>query len=87
MPAKSKAHYRGNYQLRARAIRIAARMVPTMCARCGLLITADQAVDAGHVNDGQAGGPLAAEHASCNRAAGALLGNQRRQGLRTSRQW
>lgn len=87
MPAKSKAHYRGAYQKQAQAVRLAARLMPTTCARCGLPITADQAVDAGHVHDGQAGGALVAEHASCNRAAGAVLGNQRRRGLRTSRQW
>lgn len=86
MPA-SRAHYGGAYPRQAQAVRLAARLMPTTCARCGLPITADQAVDAGHVHDGQAGGALAAEHSHCNRSAGALLGNQRRRGLRTSRQW
>ena len=83
----NRSHYSGDYAARAKVVRQRARLVPTLCARCGKLIEAHQPVDAGHVNDGQPNGPLRAEHATCNRSAGAILGNRRRIGLRTSRQW
>jgi len=87
MPAKSKAHYGGSYQAQAAAIRQAARIFEPVCPRCGEKITRDQAVDAGHVNGGQIGGQLRAEHATCNRRAGAIVANQRRRQGRTSRDW
>ena len=42
-----------------------------------------------HVHDGQINGPLAPEASTCNRTAGATLGNQRRQArkMRTTRDW
>jgi|LakMenEpi03Aug12_release.lakeMendotaPanAssembly.Ray.scaffolds.fasta_scaffold388768_2 hypothetical protein len=85
MPARSRAHRRGSYQTQAAAVRAAAYADPTTrCRRCGLTL-ADKpgdTWDAGHIHDGVPGSPLAAEHSSCNRSAGATAGNLRRQGLR-----
>ena len=87
MPNPNKDHYKGTYRARSQAVRLQARLTPTLCARCGQLIEPHQAVDAGHIQDGQIDGPLQAEHATCNRSAGATAGNKKRQGLRNSRQW
>jgi hypothetical protein len=61
----------------------------TLCARCGLTL-ADKpgdTWDAGHQYDGVPSSPLRPEHSSCNRSAGAALGNRRRIGLRPTRDW
>ena len=61
------------------------------CRRCGKPMLPGQALDAGHP-DGRAlaqdpsSVADAIEHASCNRAAGAVLGNQRVK-LKPSRPW
>ena len=90
MPAKARAHRRGSYQTDAARVRAIAYSDPaTRCRRCGLTL-ADKpgdTWDAGHVNDGQIGGPLAPEHSSCNRSAGAIAGNRRRLGLKPTRDW
>lgn len=55
------------------------------CARCGERITLDQAWDLGHSDDRTVWtGP---EHATCNRRAGAAVGNAARKGLKHSRVW
>ena len=85
MPARAKPHRRGTYQTEAAEVRRQAYANPdTRCRRCGLTL-ADKpgdTWDAGHIHDGVPGSPLAAEHSSCNRSAGAADGNRRRQGLR-----
>lgn len=85
MPAKAKAHRRGSYQVDAARVRARAYADPTTtCRRCGMTL-ADKpgdTWDAGHVIDGVPGSPLAPEHSSCNRSAGATEGNRRRVGLR-----
>jgi len=90
VPAKSKAHRRGSYNTDAARIRALAYSNPdTICRRCGLTLAAKpgDTWDAGHINAGQINGPLAAEHSSCNRSAGATEGNRRRKILRTTRDW
>ena len=92
---KRKApHHRGNYQVRAARCRAAADANPaTRCRRCGLTLAEGIAAygrgrarwTAGHVNDGEIGGPLAPEHACCNYSAGAAEGNARRNP--NSEQW
>jgi len=85
MPAKHRAHYAGDYQRRAAAVRRHAYADPdTVCWRCGLPL-GDGTWDAGHLIDGNSASPLAAEHSACNRSAGAAMGNRRREPR--SRQW
>jgi len=85
------AHRSGDYQRRAAAVRAAAYADPTTrCWRCGK--TLDQhkpgtTWDAGHVIDGSPLSILAAEASSCNRSAGAAMGNRRRKGLTPTRDW
>jgi hypothetical protein len=90
MPAKAKAHRRGSYQRDAARVRALAYSDPsTRCRRCGLTL-ADKpgdTWDAGHIHDGVPGSPLAPEHSSCNRSAGATEGNRRRLGLKPTRDW
>jgi hypothetical protein len=90
MPAKARAHRRGSYQRDAARVRAAAYADrSTVCRRCGLTL-ADKpgdTWDAGHIHDGVPGSPLAPEHSSCNRSAGATAGNRRRLGLRPTRDW
>jgi hypothetical protein len=70
-----------------------ARLLPLAygedCWRCGQLMLPGQALDAGHSVDRALGGTVAdrMEHASCNRRAGAILGNRLRARLRRSRDW
>ena len=90
MPGKRREHYRGSYTLQAEAVRRYAYANPaTPCGICGR--TLDQhphtstgkppTWDAGHVLDGVPGSPLRPEVATCNRAAGAAIGNRRRAGV------
>jgi hypothetical protein len=90
VPAKSRAHYRNGYRKLADMVKAAAYADPsTPCARCGLTLAEHPPTksgkppswDAGHVVDGEIGGRLRPEVASCNRSAGARAGNRRRQGL------
>jgi len=82
-------HRRGDYQRRAAAVRDAAYRDPhTRCWRCGLTLAEvpGSTWDAGHLIDGRADSALAPEHSTCNRSAGATMGNRRRtQG--TTREW
>ena len=74
----NKPYHNGrSYRRRARAVRMAAYLNPeTKCRRCGLTLEQRRVThphdtwDAGHVVDGEVGGALAPEHASCNRSAG-----------------
>ncbi len=89
------AHHRGPaYTQTAARVRAQAYADPTTrCWRCDRTLAEVRTVkpratwDAGHVNDGQIGGPLKAECSPCNRGHGAILGNTRRTGLRTTRTW
>ena len=90
MPRKVKpAHYRGDYHRRAAAVRAAANADPdTVCWRCGLGARPGDPWEAGHLHDGDPLAPLAPEHRSCNRAAGARLANERRKPKpNPSRRW
>lgn len=96
MPAKVKpAHYRGGYHVAARRVRQAANADPaTTCWRCGRTLAEHKPHKtgkparwmAGHIIDGQAGGPLLPEASTCNLEAGARYGNRKRQRV-TSRNW
>jgi hypothetical protein len=89
--APRPAHRRGTYTAKAAQVRAQANANPmTRCWRCGR--TLDQhgpgnTWDAGHIRSGDPTSPLAAEASSCNRSAGAALGNRQRSGLRTTREW
>ncbi len=87
---------------RAQEIRAAlAATLPTVCWRCGRIVTADMAWDVGHLIEVDRDPNVAydpemhaVEHAYCNRAAGARYGNRKRAGRRradprrwTSRDW
>ncbi len=102
MPAKhahggKPPHRRGTYQADSKAVRDQANADPnTRCWRCGRTIAEVRETnpkaqwDAGHVIDGQIGGPLKAECSPCNRGRGAAMGNRKRAGKptrRTSRTW
>ncbi len=95
MPARKRDHYRGSYAREAAEVRRRANADPsTRCQRCGLTLAEHRphrsgrpaTWDAGHVHDGQVGGPLGPEVSTCNRSAGAAEGNRRRRGFRT-RKW
>lgn len=82
-------HHRGGYHVNARRVRQMANANPdTRCWRCGLTLAqhpphkngTPAKWTAGHVVDGQVGGPLAPEASTCNYSAGATAGNQRRGG-------
>ena len=91
MPGHNRSHYRGDYARRAAAVRGRAYADPTTrCWRCGLTLAEHgRKWQAGHLNDGQIGGPLAAECEGCNTSAGARLLNARRRNLnlRPTRRW
>lgn len=91
MPGRSRAHYSGDYQRRARLVRLAAYAdLETRCWRCGRTLAEHghkARWDAGHIRDGDPTSPLAPEASSCNRSAGATAGNLRRRQLITSREW
>lgn len=80
MPAKSKAHYAGTFQVRARRIRQEAAANPaTRCWRCGRTqLEHGRKWQAGHTNDGEIGGLLLAECEGCNTSRGAAMGNAKR---------
>lgn len=80
MPAIDRQHYRGDYARRAREIRAAADADPgTTCWRCGKTARPGDPWQAGHLVDGDRLSPLAAEHRSCNAAAGQRLSMQSRR--------
>ena len=89
MAKRKPAHHRGDYARRAKAVRDAANADPTTrCWRCGRTQAEHgQPWQAGHLNDGQVGGPLRAECRACNAGAGARLGSRRRKGLIPTRDW
>jgi hypothetical protein len=83
------AHRRGSYHVTAKRVREAAYANPgTTCWRCGLPLDAKpgDTWDAGHLRDGDPTSPLLPEHSSCNRSAGATMGNRQR-GRRTTMRW
>ena len=85
------AHRSGDYARRAKAVRQAAYADPlTACWRCGRTLDqhpAGDTWDAGHVLDGNPASALRPEASSCNRSAGASLGNRRRVGIVTTTDW
>lgn len=89
------AHYQGSYHVQARRVRQHAYANPnTRCWRCTLTLAEIRKTKprakwtAGHLVDGQAGGPLAPECSPCNYANGARTGNRRRRRtLNVSREW
>jgi len=86
MPAKKRAHYgTHSYVKRSAAVRAHANADPsTTCWRCGLTLEQVRRTkphakwDAGHLVDGDSSQPLRAECSSCNRSAGAIMGNAKR---------
>lgn len=87
MPALDRSHYDRQFKVRAKRVTTAAYAnKATRCWRCGLTLAEAEAAepgrritwDAGHTIDADRYAPLLAEHSSCNRSAGAALGNQRR---------
>lgn len=90
-------HHRGSHPRRAKRVRDAAYADPlTRCWRCGLTLVEEQARhlgrvtwQAGHLRDGDPFAPLAAEHSTCNQAAGARVANEKKRvtRLNTSRRW
>ncbi len=81
-------HYRGNYQVQAKKVRDNAYADPTTrCWRCQQTLAQHrQPWHAGHLHDGQAGSPLAAECAQCNQSAGQARGTRLGQ-RQHSRPW
>lgn len=87
MPAKVKPPWhRGRYHQQAAAVRRAANANPsTRCWRCGRTLAEIRKAkpharwQAGHLVDGQVGGPLAPECSPCNTGAGAAMGNRKRR--------
>jgi hypothetical protein len=85
VPGHNRAHYRGSYDRRARALVAAANAdSETVCWRCGRKARSGDPWQAGHVRDGDPTSPLRPEHRSCNASAGAKL---RVDGFKTSRDW
>lgn len=89
-------HRRGSYQRQARTVRARAYANPdTRCWRCGKTLAEHPrhktgrapTWQAGHVNDGQIGGPLEPEASTCNVTAGARLGRSRQLGNRRTTDW
>jgi hypothetical protein len=82
-----KRLYRGNYSARSKAVREKAYANPrTRCWRCHktyaeavrLYGPKGAAWQSGHIHDGNPLSRLAPEHARCNAAAGARVGNKMR---------
>ena len=61
-----RAHYKGDYQRRARAVRESA----VLCALCGQPARPGDPMTADHIEPGVATSPLRAAHRSCNSARG-----------------
>lgn len=84
-------HRTPQYRRRSALVRARAYANPdTRCWRCGLTRAEHGTTwDAGHLNDGQVDGPLAAECARCNRSAGAAIGaaTRKRRRLGNTRAW
>ena len=90
------AHRRGSYQRDAARVRaLAYADTSTRCHRCGKTLAEHRphrngtpaTWDAGHIEDGRAGGALVPEASTCNRSAGASDGNRRRKGLVLDQEW
>lgn len=85
-------HYRGRYHVQAATLRAHAYANPdTTCWRCHRTLEQIRQHHprarwtAGHLIDGQVGGPLAPECSPCNYSAGAKLGNRNRREPHTER--
>lgn len=92
----SQPHHAGSYVRRAKKLRDAANANPgTLCWRCGRTLAAHPphrdgkpaTWTAGHLIDGQMGGPLAPEASTCNYRAGAIMRNTRGITPPPSRAW
>lgn len=89
------AHHRGDYQRRAAHVRAVAYADPTTrCWRCGLTLSQRRRTHprsrwtAGHLHDGEVGGPLAPECSWCNYSSGSRLRWARaRRARRTELTW
>lgn len=84
MGKRKGAHHRGPHQRLSAQARARYNADPnTLCARCHQPARHGDPWQAGHRHDGVPATSLAdyqPEHTSCNAAAGARLGNQRRKG-------
>ena len=87
---------RGDYQRRARAIKLTAHSDPTTrCGLCGRTLDQHPHTKTGnpptwtadHIRPGDETSPLQAAVWSCNSSAGASMGNRRRIGLETTVNW
>lgn len=99
MPGHNRSHYGAAHDRASREHRARWYADPaTTCARCGRTIadvlvlgwTPRQAAwDAGHVHDGQPGGPYQPEHARCNRSAGQAISAARKRlaAVQTTQAW
>lgn len=94
MPRGPRLHYKGSHATTSAYLRAAYYADPTTrCARCGRTLYEHPPTktgkaptwEAGHVVDGQVGGPYQPEVKSCNASAGASAGNRRRKPRRRSR--
>lgn len=88
-----KPWYAGDYQARARAIRMAAYADPrTRCWRCNLTLSECKPHrngkparwTAGHLRDSDPTSPLLPECSPCNKSAGARYGNRLRGARRAA---
>lgn len=95
MGGRGKApHHRGPHQVTARRIKQAADAdLTTRCWRCQRTMPEIRRTkphaqwQAGHLTDGQVGGPYAPECSPCNAAAGARITNNKKQPPRTDLTW
>jgi hypothetical protein len=90
-PNGKAPHHKGSHQVTAKAITDAAYRDPsTRCWRCGNTLPncrrhkngKPPTWQAGHLVDGQEGGPMAAECSPCNTSSGARLANLRAKARR-----
>lgn len=81
-----RPQHRGTYHVRSRhLVKMAYADPDTKCWRCGKTLPehephktgAPPKWTAGHLVDGQVGGPLLPEASTCNYSAGGILGNQK----------
>lgn len=96
MVKRQAPHHRGGYLLQARAVRAAAYAdEATQCWRCGLRLSQHAPHKngkparwtAGHLRDGEVGGPLLPEASTCNYSAGASAGNAKRKPIPEHLRW